>query len=914
MTKTAPLPYAQKEFINRRKELDDFSNLITSASNPDADWILMVEGEGGIGKTSLLNEYVRTTKERSNSLVTNQFIDFQWVNSAFTVNILHSIAIQLHSPELEDFVRKYEKYQNDPDADELLIDSFVKCFGEFPEDQLIVILFDTSEKISDSVRRDISKILDDLHEQHPKTIVVFAGRPGFSNTLNLKRSRLLHLEPFTEENVREFFAEYGEHLETEIVTKAYTLSLGTSGKNGEGQLVLLGLMVDWIQKAGGIPSQLVDYADPSKFEHAMVAPIMDLEFPDDDCIMAMCHLYRRFDEEIMRFVLGIDLEKAKLLFDRLKKYTFVKYSESDEERSCVLHDQMKILIDKYLWKTYDDGRKQRNNWSDRIIEYYDQKLQDPKLKRREAHVLSIEKLAYLCDYKPAKAYEFWNQLTREYNDQYPDVRRRINEFLGNIKDKLTKQQSWYLRSRETTILAQTGEIRKAIELRESLLSELTDIEGTDALLIIASQKSKLVGLYAEDNSSKTLSETEAFARSTAEWFESIASEMENSSTQDREDLQRYIGGFYSNYGYLNRKLGNNALARKFYQRAISEAGKAKKRGESIVAEARNNAAYVEHLYGNDFEAIRECELSIQMKLRRERSALGYSYNVMGIIRSGQLRDHQAREWFARARAIFEEYRNPRGNAFVNLAEGRLLRQQGWCIYRDPERAYTCDEYKQAEQLLKQAEVSLRDDHQYYAEVLNDLGTLYRFQGEYKKSVEYYEKSLEISKNNSLKYWEADNYQDLAVSSLLQNEIDQAESHAKHALNIAQTMHPQSPQTVSRAYRTLADVAKRSTNNLEHIVNLSIQSFVNLFVPDWHSPNDSLAKKAMLYDEWLYWLKDEILNNLTKAEMQNAVDLADMELSNYMVKTDLDPTLEGLKKWLNALKDNYDLLRESIPEF
>ncbi len=103
--------YSQSVFIGREAELLKIDELLTHRES--GKWILTLYGDGGIGKTQLLQRYVDIvleSKKKSNdkSLAMDKPVDLYLTAHQLEKGVLKEIANQLAPDEFRDFLESIE--------------------------------------------------------------------------------------------------------------------------------------------------------------------------------------------------------------------------------------------------------------------------------------------------------------------------------------------------------------------------------------------------------------------------------------------------------------------------------------------------------------------------------------------------------------------------------------------------------------------------------------------------------------------------------------------------------------------------------------------------------------------------------------------------------------------------------------
>ena len=99
----------RKVFVGREKELSDFRDLL---AYPESEtWILNVYGDGGIGKTWLLEQFRQIAlHEYADILVPSQFVDFYFTANRLEFGVLRNLAAHLEGGDFTTFEKALTQY------------------------------------------------------------------------------------------------------------------------------------------------------------------------------------------------------------------------------------------------------------------------------------------------------------------------------------------------------------------------------------------------------------------------------------------------------------------------------------------------------------------------------------------------------------------------------------------------------------------------------------------------------------------------------------------------------------------------------------------------------------------------------------------------------------------------------------
>ena len=790
---------SHRVFIGRDEEICVFENMLDDPSR--FAWILELIGPGGQGKTQLLNRFAEIAQvrkqEKKDVLVTTIPIDFYWTSHRTELGILRSLASQL---ELDD---EFLKFRAQIAQHNLLLRGlalgelersvlqaralFVEGYRNLSKEHLVVLLFDTVELATNGTLD--SFWVNVLPKLRPNTIVVVSGRESISK-LPQNQTLKIEIRGFDVKDVTNYFTKQGIDVSQEIALHIKVLS--------EGSPILIALVVDWV-KDGHALDNLLNYDTRSTFEKAMVDYVHRLRYPEDQTILSMAHLYHRFNEEILEHVLDLPI-KATEVISNLSRFTFIKYYPSTEyvADNCLLHDEMRRLINTYVLPAADPMGELRRELSAKAISYYAEKLRrvdNPLLKQD----LRLERLHYWFDVNLADAFDFYGKL---FEDAYQVLNYSYMALLNKVveiyDDRLLPEMKRQLDFRVAAVECKKGIYQSALKKLEKL------IDADEPGVLEARSFVLLVEIYA--NISKP---DMALDRGTR--CESLCDDIlrQTLNPSEKEKIIQVRLLLYNNLGYTWRQaLGNLDRAIEYYQKALYSPGIEHKPFQ--LARTRNNLAYALYRKGRIDEALFMCKSALS--LRRDRlkdpEQVGLSYNVMGMIYSAMDRDEEAVQAFEEAFNQVNQAKSKRGDALVKIAYGRLLRQLGWHEETGSlksvidgvrqlsvvgEDAKDFDEQISRNRKYYKARVFFEDAECFFAEqmdwanhseALNELGCLFRQVDNVEKATSYFERSIESARKAGNIFREGDSLLDLAITYYRDRDLSRASKYASKAKTVA----------------------------------------------------------------------------------------------------------------------------------
>lgn len=423
----------REEFVDREKELAIIEKAISDTGNLR---IVNINGDGGIGKTSILREIKELYHEDTNLLV-SEIIDFFDIATNTYRGFLNEVVRKLP----EHCKRQFEDYEKSRDkADEIehagitgaileeerakASKSFQECYNKLADNKRIVLLIDTFEVVQDTLGEDIAKWLAGLNN----TALIIAGRKNrdWQSVLTaavgnkLKRGspylpddippvavgskavEYLKLEKFELDHTRELIslAEIGRTIGKEELQKLQILS--------EGLPILLILAVDreW---PGGLPGAEYSQEEQTRtsekytlnelktmppneikkvcedFRIELVTGVLQLRnmYPDARTILIMAQVYKYFTKEMLSHLTGKSVKETEKLLSEIVDWTFIKYDPRTE--SYWLHDLVRELVMNYIWPEIDPTGEERKGICKQAAKFYDQFFEDIEQEEETWH-------------------------------------------------------------------------------------------------------------------------------------------------------------------------------------------------------------------------------------------------------------------------------------------------------------------------------------------------------------------------------------------------------------------------------------------------------------------------------------------------------------------------------------------------
>ncbi len=666
-------------FVGRQKEL----SLIDQWSQQwnTTHWIL-IGGQGGIGKTFLLNKVLKKYTDRDDFTVIHYDLSEQPPSTLReALHVAESVGWE-HFPQFRAKINALDRGDYDiadirlPQLEQDALMSLVEELRTYMQNKRLIRLTDTLDMAPLAEPRAQFYRYGNLV---PNLLGISAGRrakdflPQFQQALGPEQVTYIELESFNEDESQAFFAELDEdeYIPPDLRTKLYFLA--------GGRPILLSLAVEWLSHDVPLPeiidtpledlqalSENVLAELRARFEFELVSRVRQLRRPLDRAVLYMAQIDRRCDEHILAALLDISEDAAEELVEELADLSFVKYNSLTD--SCMLHDEMKVLVNRYAWPYVDPtGDIRRALTHDVIVKYYEPRIAElarqaadrapergQPVRRTEISPaewelwrLEAECLHYHLAFSQAQGLEYFEARFGEAHRNNHLIRMQF--LIGEM---------------ETA----DPHIRPRIELRraESLrLSGQAEMARAICTRILDDRR------VSDDN--------RLSAHITLGWIASATDSQQAlkhfqtalTLAQKRRD-GRLVGILYNNLGQVYQSTGEFDAAIDHYQQAVRFSTQAD--NPITVASAKNNLAYVYRLQGDLATADAICRVALvqRQKLNLERD-LAYSYLTKADIDRDKGDLESAERYTKLALRTFDKVDEKRGQALAYSALANIHR-------------------------------------------------------------------------------------------------------------------------------------------------------------------------------------------------------------------------------------------------
>lgn len=388
-------------FVGRRNEKQWFDNHLSSAYNKEK--IINVFGTGGIGKSSLLDEYKFLAKKRGIPFIQLESKEFPHTQAGLMRQLLSSISF---TSDLS--VSAAPSLSTCADA-----------LNRFAEPSGLYISFDTYEewyKLDRFIRESLIPELDD------RVYLIFSGRYPLSGDWVIRPSwkttlKRMQLDPFEFATCEEYAAQF-ELPEPSAIQKMYTLS--------KGHPLTLSLLVGFYGEG------LLEDSGPFLPEEAIQLLTMRWlkEVPDERLLQLVeaSSLNRVFNQDLLEFVIGEPVTSE--LYNRFIQLSFIRRNA----RGWYIHDVLRKAVFEDFHRRKPQTHRQ---WQERCIIFLYRQL--PEHPSDENSVLYSD-FIYLLGDTVIRSVFLLGQQERQYtletaNAQTTDeVRRYIQTVIEDRKD------------------------------------------------------------------------------------------------------------------------------------------------------------------------------------------------------------------------------------------------------------------------------------------------------------------------------------------------------------------------------------------------------------------------------------------------------------------------------------------------
>lgn len=685
---------AKLDFINRNVEIAVIERLI---AEHDTLRYLCIEGEGGIGKTRLLQHvhdtYSREAGRGTDVLITPR-IDFSAPEMRVSENLEKRIAIELgevpFGPYFDSQVDRRKMEMAGVSRDRLreererVDQQFIQAFNRVSASKRIVLLFDTVEQVfATEAWEHFLKLSLSLQN----TLVIFAGRSSCHFTTSLiadldpENIVELPLSSFDDDNSLEYLAEkessLGILLEPELKSKILWLA--------QGRPLRIDMMVDWL--AHDVPLEWLVKMEmeaedtlPEDKERALeaklVAPIVSMRTSLEELQLIMVLVWP-LEKDMAARLTEWSKDSLEETWQTARRLSVVRELEDGR---LMLHDEVRRMVLENLRAEIEPEREQQ--WFSRAVQYMldlESRLRDEldTLKtaensarelgdtskewslfveqeaiERALWTINSEYRMYLLQANTSEGLKLLEEALNPPDGSLPMTYREVvYTELQRFKDQLilTEAEQLQIGALEVDFLTIDGRLQEAESLALSLLSRSRIDKRRAELLIKIGNIAVRQGRFVDGK---------GFFRQAID----ISRESNLISLEGRS---------VNALGWVSRRMGQVEEAARYYRSALQLSLAVE--DEEQQALVLNNLGYVYALQRDRDTALRLCEqaLSLWRKMGND-LRVGAVYSTLGEISAEFNELDESIRYLDKALSIFEELRIREWLSTVHWERGKVF--------------------------------------------------------------------------------------------------------------------------------------------------------------------------------------------------------------------------------------------------
>ncbi|MCP4112466.1 MAG: tetratricopeptide repeat protein [Desulfobacteraceae bacterium] len=394
-------------FIGREHELSKIDNWINEKGTYQA---VCIEAPGGFGKTRLLQEVYKLYVGKHDDIFIAHIIDFDDHSLHVPENFRFMMAERIGLEHFDNYLQKLQYYRaiesesfNLEKLEQDVQEAWNHDFNIISAEQRVIYLLDTTDALT---KTDIFNYLIALLSSGQLNNVLFlvAGR----NTGEIYK--LLHIKigddvqhinlPPLEEDEKENYLKQKQSLllitiEPELARKILFLS--------GGKPIIIDLAIEWQSGGSGLDwlfetslDELQSLPDvqmekrQEEFERQLVLNIVQTRHKMDWMVLAMSHVYP-LNKILIAKLLNLSADEVNDLLKKAGTSSFVKSLPTGE---ISLHDEMRRMINEYVWPEIDPAEDHRHEYSQIATAHYENEVlniekQITELKKEDSGKLEI---------------------------------------------------------------------------------------------------------------------------------------------------------------------------------------------------------------------------------------------------------------------------------------------------------------------------------------------------------------------------------------------------------------------------------------------------------------------------------------------------------------------------------------------
>lgn len=671
-------------FIGREEQIIEISRFIDQEVAPENRGIIFIDGNGGVGKTSLLIKIYESYLDDNCTRVLKPF-DFDDPAYDISSSFWGELAEILDKEAFREYFSGLNILAHLSPIDggeavivkqrEKIIDLYVEVYNSLSEKKRILIMLDTCERIDNDY--DWTMLLS-IFSRLSNTVLIIAARPEaniyekyIKEYHEITSKSRIKLDPLDKNLINQYIQKKENRLHFRISEQLRA----NIAELSQGYPLIADLCLEWVRYNIAIP--ILEYAagkDRTRAEiiDQLVEAIIYSNLDHAELLWLMAFVWP-INKEMAAHITGWPPKKIDPAWERAISFSFVKKirKSPNDEIFLSLHDVFREYIIDYLQKEY--GRngvieiKRTQKWFNNAINHLrakrlsvqnqladvisqespnpDKRFQSLRLEREllELDGSYITFLMLLNQEEGCKEFvERFDKLT----EQYPFIDRsvitnRVIRFLLKANIKLTNDQYYELHNRFSRHFLDQGDIERAKVELEDLLKRSQD------------NVFRLINIYVL--LANVIVRRGNFLDAINKFNEAL--QLCNKTLLDRNNqhiynLQIAKIQVLNGLGWVHRLTGNLSGARSNYNEAISLADEIQ--DTKRLAYLYNNLAYVQALEGNHHSAIELCHTAetYWRELKFDRG-LGSTFSTLGCVYMEANNIDEAIKYLTQALVVFE---------------------------------------------------------------------------------------------------------------------------------------------------------------------------------------------------------------------------------------------------------------------
>lgn len=814
------------DFIGRQNELKQFEATLDgfTTGSPHIVFIhdaaMESEDKGGIGKTKLVNEFLRIAqlpKYQKTFIVIDKIFDFyEPVNRdqmSRLSRLVRFIEEKTGTKAFDRFWKNVRDYYLKAASIEKVMEDYFAGYNQVCAEtgKKVIRFFDTfelAEKTLNYLKESYRFIENQILEN---SFLVLSGRnqPDLSAPIwtgFADKMIRFPLSGFSNKEANAYFKQAG-------IPELNEQQISELNHKARGRPILLALMVDYLQNILRVDDLLK--LDEKNFKADLVAFIKEFRNPPiDQAILAMAHLKHWCNKNFLQHFIDPEHNFDKN-YQLLRSLSFVRTLGGAQEEYIVLHDQMQKMVSEYILdKDYAEGefRREISEWA---IGFYEKEIEN--YRQREAEYLQNNEMA---KWQVARDERFILKAELWYHKLYVGRTQNINDFFFELFDPSLERgylDYCYILLNHLDDLGLLLKLPHLIENRIKLRLARLDSEKFlftnnqyyrdeagelfEKLITAAREKAenKFLGVLLCDYGalkfySRDLSEAEKILG------DSITV-LQKEFQPDNHDIYYFLGKSQNWLGYIIYQQGRFTEAVKILEEAAKNLSTAdhlvkddpalkedfkilrREQIDSWIAQVRGNLCRIYREVGNTQQAIYYGESSIK---RRERLGnpreIIKGLNSLGLVYSRGGEVGKARSLYEKAERLLQNVHDP-------ILKGRILTNQATLLFKrdklsDLLTKNTKGKLTEAKKYLETSPEDLRRARTILNSVINslektnsrelstayhNLGELCLLEGNNEEAINWFNNAVKVANVENDSYTSLNSRQRLVLTAYLKDD-------------------------------------------------------------------------------------------------------------------------------------------------